>query len=108
MPKVRKLSLFMKFLIPLAGIVATAAIVYSVYSIMGLNKVKEDVMNSKVEEIGRFLQHTAESAAETVLTNAIVLSTNSEIMNSLSMRDNEYAAEYVGKIHYRLEKKQPL
>lgn len=104
MPKVRKLSLFMKFLIPLAGIVATAAIVYSVYSIMGLNKVKEDVMNSKVEEIGRFLQHTAESAAETVLTNAIVLATNSEIMNSLSMRDNEYATEYIGKIHYRLEK----
>ncbi|WP_164885263.1 methyl-accepting chemotaxis protein [Geovibrio thiophilus] len=103
MPKVRKLSLFMKFLIPLAGIVTMAAIVYSVYSIIGLNKVKEDVMNAKVVEIGRFLEHTAESASETVLTNAVVLSTNSEIMNSLSMSDREYAGEYIGKIHYRLE-----
>ncbi|GAB1535472.1 hypothetical protein ADMFC3_11030 [Geovibrio sp. ADMFC3] len=104
MPKVRKLSLFMKFLIPLAGIVAMAAIVYSVYSIIGLNKVKEDVMKTKVTEIERFLQHTADSAAETVLTNAVILSNNSEIMNSLSMHDTEYAGEYIGRIHYRLEK----
>ncbi|MGE4498511.1 MAG: methyl-accepting chemotaxis protein [Deferribacterales bacterium] len=104
MPKVRKLSLFLKFFIPLAGIVTTAAIVYSVYSIIGLNKVKEDVMAAKVAEIERFLEHTEESAADRTLTNAVVLSTNSELMNSLSMNDSEYAGEYIGKIHYRLEK----
>jgi methyl-accepting chemotaxis protein len=104
MSKVRKLSLFMKFLLPLIAIVLVAAIVYSFFSIVGIRAVKKSVMVSSSSSLNRFLEHTSSGIMDVALTNAIALSTNPNIIDSVTENDREYAYKYLGSISDRLSK----
>lgn len=99
MPKVRKFSLFIKFLLPLTLIVITAAVVYSVFSIIGLRNVEKDVMSAKTREIAQLIEQVSSSAFEQAAAAALLISVNADIADSLDMSDASYAADRLTKIH---------
>jgi methyl-accepting chemotaxis protein len=108
MPKVRHVSLFLKFLLPLTAIVITAAAVYSIFSIIGLRNVEKDVMNSKTREITQLIDQAVTAVLEQTASSALLLSVNADLADSLDMNDQAYATERINQIYSTLKNLKQL